>query len=55
MRMNETGILVQIIQAGSPVIIYMGMNSLPKLTAELTSKGIHPSTPVQNNAILILL
>ena len=25
----------------------MGMNSLPKLSIELTSKGIHPSTPVQ--------
>jgi len=45
--MNETGILVQIIQTGSPVIVYMGMNSLPKLSIELTSKGIHPSTPVQ--------
>lgn len=45
--MNETGILVQIIQAGSPVIVYMGMNSLPKLSIALTSKGIHPSTPVQ--------
>ena len=30
----------------------MGMNSLPKLSIELTSKGIHPSTPVQNNAII---
>lgn len=25
----------------------MGMNSLPKLSIEITSKGIHPSTSVQ--------
>ena len=46
-RFNETGILSQIIKAGSPVIVYMGMSSLPKLAEELTSKGIDTSTQVQ--------
>lgn len=46
-RFNETAILIQIIQTGSPVIVYMGMNSLPKLAEELTSKGIDTSTQVQ--------
>ena len=45
--LNETGIIIQIIQTGSPVIVYMGMNSLPSLAGELKGKGIDPSTPVQ--------
>jgi uroporphyrin-III C-methyltransferase len=39
--------LIHVIRAGSPVIVYMGLNNLPDLTCELVTKGVDPATPVQ--------
>ncbi len=39
--------LIQVIQAGSSVIVYMGLNNLQNLAEELIAKGISTETPVQ--------
>jgi uroporphyrin-III C-methyltransferase len=39
--------VVQILQSGSPTVIYMGLNILEKLAAALIDKSVEKSTPVQ--------
>lgn len=51
-RKNENGFpemdsMIKIINSGSPVIVYMGLNNLVELSAKLMKSGVVPSTPVQ--------
>jgi uroporphyrin-III C-methyltransferase len=51
-RKNENGFpemdsMIKIINSGSPVIVYMGLNNLIELSAMLMKSGVAPSTPVQ--------
>ncbi len=39
--------LVQILNSGSPAVIYMGLNILAELAAALMDKGVDKNTPVQ--------
>ncbi len=39
--------LVQILNSGSPTVIYMGLNILAELAAALVDKSVEKSTPVQ--------
>jgi siroheme synthase len=39
--------VVQILQSGSPAVIYMGLNILCELATALIAKSIESSTPVQ--------
>jgi len=38
--------LISVLKAGSPVIIYMGLNLLPQLADELVEKGVNSAIPV---------
>lgn len=38
--------VAQVIQTGSPVVVYMGVNNLPDLAERLAAKGVDKSTPV---------
>jgi len=42
----ETEPIIPVLNAGSPVIIYMGLNLLPQLAGELVEKGVASSMPV---------
>ena len=44
---HEIQSLIQVIQTGSPVIVYMGLNNLSNLAEELIGKGIERGTPIQ--------
>jgi len=51
-RKNEDGFpeldsMVKIIDSGSPVIVYMGLNNLVELSEKLMERGVAPSTPIQ--------
>ena len=51
-RKNENGFpeldsMVKIIDSGSPVIVYMGLNNLAELSEKLMENGVTPSTPIQ--------
>lgn len=43
----ELDSLIHILKTGSPVVLYMGLNHLGELAAELALKGISPLMPVQ--------
>jgi uroporphyrin-III C-methyltransferase len=43
---NELDSVVQVVQSGSPVVVYMGVNNLPILAADLATKGVNKETPV---------
>jgi len=44
--LNELDSVVQVVQSGSPVVVYMGVNNLPNLVADLATKGVNKETPV---------
>jgi len=44
--LNELDSVVQVVQSGSSVVVYMGVNSLPGLVADLAAKGVDNETPV---------
>lgn len=51
-RKNENGFpemdsMIKIIEAGSPVIVYMGLKNLVELSERLMDSGVKHSTPVQ--------
>lgn len=45
--LTNIGTVVQILQAGSPAVIYMGLNILEKLAVALIEKNVAKSTPIQ--------
>lgn len=45
-RLYELGSVIQVIQSGSPVVIYMGVNNLPNLAFDLLANGIDKAIPV---------
>lgn len=44
--LNELDSVVQVVKSGSTVVVYMGVNSLPDLAADLAAKGVDKETPV---------
>jgi len=51
-RKNESGFpeidsMVNVLETGSPVIVYMGLNNLVELAGKLTESGVEISTSVQ--------
>lgn len=45
--LNELEPVFQVINAGSPVVVYMGVNNLPDLAERLAAKGVDLSIPLQ--------
>jgi uroporphyrin-III C-methyltransferase len=45
-EMDDLEPLVRVILTGSPVVVYMGVNSLPDLAERLAAKGIDKLTPM---------
>ena len=44
---NELEPVSQVLNTGSPVVVYMGVNNLPNLAENLVAKGVDIATPLQ--------